>query len=78
MFGIVESRGPALELTDVLVRAAQIIEESVKNLKKPRPDSDTAEPPTEASPPIPPRRSETPAQADQRHAVRQIPGVTTR
>ena len=27
---------PALELTDVLVRAAQIIEESVKNLKKPR------------------------------------------
>jgi uncharacterized protein len=36
MFGIIESRGPALELTDVLVRAAQIIEESVKNLKKPR------------------------------------------
>ena len=50
----------------------------LKNLKKPRPDSDTAEPPTEASPPIPPRRSETPARADERHAVRQIPGVTTR
>jgi membrane protein required for colicin V production len=50
----------------------------LKNLKKPRPDSDTAEPPTEASPPIPPRRSETPARADERHAVRQIPGATTR
>lgn len=53
-------------------------ESLLKNLKKPRPDSDTAEPPTEASPPIPPRRSETPARADERHAVRQIPGVTTR
>jgi membrane protein required for colicin V production len=50
----------------------------LKNLKKPRPDSDTAEPPTEASPPIPPRRSEAPARADERHAVRQIPGVTAR
>jgi membrane protein required for colicin V production len=49
----------------------------LKNLKKPRPDGDPAEPPTEASPPVPPRRSEAPP-SDERHAVRQIPGVTTR
>jgi uncharacterized protein Yka (UPF0111/DUF47 family) len=36
MFGITDTRAPALQLTDVLVRAARIIEESVRELKKPR------------------------------------------
>src|SRR5688500_15266535 len=36
MFGITETREHALRLTDVLVRAARLIEDSVKNMRNPQ------------------------------------------
>lgn len=36
MFGITESRGHALQLTDVLVRAARLIEQSVGQMRNPQ------------------------------------------
>jgi hypothetical protein len=36
MFRITETREPALQLTDVLVRAARCIEEAVRDIKKPQ------------------------------------------